>query len=225
MFVCLFVCLNARSKKGMSRENSDSPLKVFFILGGPGSGKGTNCARLVEDFGYTHFSAGELLREAARSGTSDVAKKIGEFIRSGNIVPSEITVELLRQAIADTPNPLGYVIDGFPRKADQARMFEEGIARAKGIIYYDCSEATMESRLLLRGANSSGAAKRDDDDAETIRRRFRVNVQECMPVVEAYKESGRCHVIDANLDRETVYAETRRIFEEMGEKPIKSKDK
>ncbi|KAG5507933.1 hypothetical protein JIQ42_07227 [Leishmania sp. Namibia] len=202
------------------QEQGAAPLKVFFILGGPGSGKGTNCARLVEDFGYTHFSAGELLREAARSGKSEVAKRIGEIIRSGNIVPSEITVELLRQAIADHPNSVGYVIDGFPRKEDQARMFEEGIAKATGILYYDCSEATMENRLLSRGANAG--EKRDDDAAETIRHRFRVNVQECMPVVEAYKASGRCHVIDANRDRDTVYAETRRIFLEMGEKPLQA---
>jgi adenylate kinase len=206
----------------MSNTSSDTPLKVFFILGGPGSGKGTNCARLVQDFGYTHLSAGDLLREAARSGTSDVAKKIGEIIRAGNIVPSEITVELLRQAIADKPNPIGYVIDGFPRKEDQARMFEEGIAKARGILYYDCSEATMEDRLLSRGANTSGIEKRDDDAAETIRNRFRVNVRECMPVVEAYKQSGRCHVIDANRDRDAVYAETKQVFLDMGEKPLAS---
>ncbi|KPA75592.1 putative adenylate kinase [Leptomonas pyrrhocoris] len=205
----------------MSDATPDTPPKVFFILGGPGSGKGTNCARLVEDFGYTHFSTGDLLREAARSGTSDVAKKIAEHIRAGRIVPSEITVELLRQAIADHPNPIGYVIDGFPRKADQARMFEEGIAKAKGILYYDCSEQTMEDRLLTRGADSSGAEKRDDDVAETIRTRFRVNVQECMPVVESYKQSGRCHVVDANRDRDAVYAETKHLFEQMGEKPLK----
>ncbi|KAG5486628.1 hypothetical protein CUR178_07995 [Leishmania enriettii] len=201
-------------------EQGAAPLKVFFILGGPGSGKGTNCARLAEDFGYTHFSAGELLREAARSGKSEVAKRIGEIIRSGNIVPSEITVELLRQAIADHPSSVGYVIDGFPRKEDQARMFEEGIAKATGILFYDCSEATMENRLLSRGANAG--EKRGDDAAETIRHRFRVNVQECMPVVEAYKASGRCHVIDANRDRDTVYAETRQIFLEMGEKPLQA---
>ncbi|CAJ1016301.1 Adenylate kinase/AAA domain containing protein, putative [Leishmania lindenbergi] len=202
------------------QQSGTAPLKVFFILGGPGSGKGTNCARLVENFGYTHFSAGELLREAARSGTSDVAKKIGEIIHSGNIVPSEITVELLRQAIADHPSSVGYVIDGFPRKEDQARMFEESIAKATGILYYDCSEATMEDRLLLRSANAG--EKRDDDDVETIRHRFRVNVQECMPVVEAYKANGRCHVIDANRDRNTVYADTEKVFLAMGEKPLKA---
>lgn len=192
------------------------PAKVFFILGGPGSGKGTNCDYLVRDFGYTHFSAGELLREAAKGGTSEVAKKIGEILRSGHIVPSEITVELLRQSIADHPNPRGYLIDGFPRKEDQAHMFEDGIARAKAIVYFDCSEQTMESRLFNR---ASGAA-RDDDNAETIRTRFRVNVEQCMPVVERYKSEGRCYVIDANHDREQVYKDVKEVFLKLGETPL-----
>lgn len=97
---------------------------MFFVLGGPGSGKGTNCDRLVNDFGYTHLSTGDILREAAQSGTSDVAKQIASILKAGNIVPSEITVELLKQTMQEKYNPCGFVIDGFPRKFDQARMFE-----------------------------------------------------------------------------------------------------
>ncbi|EPY29408.1 adenylate kinase [Strigomonas culicis] len=140
------------------------------------------------------------------------------MIRSGNIVPSEITVALLRQTLQEHPSGVGYIIDGFPRKADQAKMFEDGIARAAGIVYMQCSEATMEERLLSRGA---GDAKRDDDNAETVRRRFRVNVEECEPVVEAYKKEGRCYVVDANRDRDIVYADVKEIFIQMGEKPIR----
>lgn len=201
-----------------TEPQTTSAVKVFFVLGGPGSGKGTNCERLARDFGYTHFSAGDLLRDAAKSGTSEVARKIATIIRSGNIVPSEITVALLKQAILDTPCQRGYLIDGFPRKEDQAEMFEKGIAQAAGILYLDCSEATMEERLL--GRSAGGASTRDDDNAETIRRRFRVNVEQCLPVVEAYKEKGRCHVVDANRDRDAVYADVKRVFVEIGEKPL-----
>lgn len=200
-----------------SSSDSTAAIKAFFVLGGPGSGKGTNCGNLVRDFGYTHFSAGDLLREAARSGTSDVAQQIAAIIKRGDIVPSEITVALIRQAIADHPNPRGYLLDGFPRKKDQARMFEEGVARALTVLYFDCSEATMEARVLGRAA---GSAARDDDNAETIRRRFRVNVEECAPVVNEYKKEGRCHVIDANQVRDAVYAEVKKIFMDLGEKPI-----
>lgn len=198
-----------------------APMKVFFILGGPGSGKGTNCERLVEDFGYAHFSTGELLRDAAKHGTSDVAKKIAAIIKAGDIVPSEITVELLAQSMKEKPNPNGYLIDGFPRKADQAKMFEDDIVPAKGIVYFDCSQETMESRLLARGAASVGDAKRPDDDIETIRHRFTVNKEQCMPVVEDYQKKGRCIVIDANRDRDVVYADVKKRFIDLGEVPRK----
>lgn len=199
-------------------ESTASP-KVFFILGGPGSGKGVNCTRLAAEFGYQHFSAGELLRKASREGTSDVAKAIAEILRSGNIVPSEITVELLREAIAAHPNPHGYVIDGFPRKFDQARMFEEGIARPRGILSLSCTEQTMESRLLTR-STASGTEVRTDDNAETIRHRFRINEQTCLPVIESYQKEGRCHVIDTNRDIESVYRDVRQVFLDLGEKPL-----
>jgi adenylate kinase len=192
---------------------------VFFILGGPGSGKGTNCERLVQDFGFHHISAGDLLREEAKKDT-ELGKKITGILAAGNIVPSEVTVELLTNAINATPNSVGYLVDGFPRKADQAVMFEEGVARAKGILYFDCSEQTMESRLLTRAASGEGTA-RSDDNAETIRRRFRVNVEQCVPVVQKYQEAGRCTVIDANRDKETVYNEVKRLFVGFGCKPLK----
>ncbi|ORC85389.1 adenylate kinase [Trypanosoma theileri] len=191
--------------------------KVYFVLGGPGSGKGTACALLVKEFGFTHFSAGDLLREASKSGTSEVAKKIAELMRAGNIVPSDITVELISHAMAEKPNPRGYIIDGFPRKMDQALMFEEGIVPAKGILYFDCSEETMEERVMHRAQEGSG---REDDNPEVLRRRFRTNIEQCMPVVERYKNEGRLHTINANRSREEVYAEVREVMIQLGEKPL-----
>ncbi|ESL09243.1 adenylate kinase [Trypanosoma rangeli SC58] len=191
--------------------------KVFFVLGGPGSGKGTVCALLVQEFGLTHFSAGDLLREASNNGTSGVEKKIAEILKAGNIVPSEITVELLSNAIANHPNQCGYVIDGFPRKMDQALMFEEGIAPAKGIFYFDCSEETMVARVQQRAKEGSG---REDDDMEVLRRRFCTNVEHCIPVVERYRSEGRLYTIDANGSREQVYGSVRQLMLQLGEEPL-----
>ncbi|RNF07188.1 adenylate kinase [Trypanosoma rangeli] len=191
--------------------------KVFFVLGGPGSGKGTVCASLVQEFGLTHFSAGDLLREASNNGTSGVGKKISEILKAGNIVPSEITVELLSNAIANHPNQRGYIIDGFPRKMDQALMFEEGIAPAKGIFYFDCSEETMAARVEHRAKEGSG---REDDEMEVLRHRFRTNVEHCMPVVERYKREGRLHTIDANGSREQVYDNVKQLMLQLGEEPL-----
>jgi adenylate kinase len=191
----------------------------FFILGGPGSGKGTNCERLVEDFGFKHFSAGDLLRAEGKK-ESELGEQIRKILAEGNIVPSEITVALLRNAIADAgANQTGYLIDGFPRKLDQAQMFEDGIAKARGVLYFDCSMEEMEKRLLSRAAAGSG---RSDDNADAIRRRFQVNIEQCMPVVEKYDGEKRCYRIDANRDRDVVYTDVKNLFiETLGCKPTK----
>lgn len=183
---------------------------VFFILGGPGSGKGTNCERLVRDFGFKHYSAGDLLREESKKDTP-TGEQIRGILAAGNIVPSEITVGLLHAAIHGKTDEKGFLIDGFPRKLDQAQMFEEGIAPAKGILYFDCSLEVMEQRLLSRAA---GGSTRTDDNAEAIRQRFKVNVEQCMPVVDKYTKEGRCIIIDANRDRDEVYADVKKLFVE-----------
>ena len=186
--------------------------QVFFILGGPGSGKGTNCERLSKELNFCHFSAGDLLRDEAKKD-SELGLKIQGILAEGNIVPSEITVALLKAAIDANPEAVGFLIDGFPRKFDQADMFETGIAKARSVIYLDCSEQVMEDRLLSRAAAGEG---RSDDKAEVIRHRFRVNLEQCVPVVERYKADGRCVIIDANRSREEVYADFRSVFTELG---------
>lgn len=192
----------------MSAETAPVTAKVFFILGGPGSGKGTNCERLVEEFGLTHISAGDLLRAAAKEDSAQ-GEQIRGIIAAGNIVPSEITVGLMNKTIRETKDPKGFLIDGFPRKFDQAQMFEEGIAKAAAVIYFDCSLETMEARLLARGAGGSG---RSDDNIEAIRQRFKVNVEQCQPVVDMYDKEGRVRKIDSNQEKDAVYTQVRNLF-------------
>lgn len=191
--------------------------KVFFVLGGPGSGKGTNCARLVQEYGFTHYCAGDLLREVSAKEDTELAKKIADLLRRGQIIPSEVTVELLRSRIVENPNPRGFLLDGFPRKMDQAQMFEESIAKARSILFFDCTEETMEKRLLSR---LEGGSSRSDDNIETIKTRFRVNAETCQPVVDHYLAQNRLKVIDANKDTEAVYAQVQQILQECGETPL-----
>ncbi len=113
---------------------------VLFVLGGPGAGKGTQCSRLVEAFDFCHLSAGDLLRaEQTREG-SEFGEMIRTHIREGTIVPVEVTVKLLENAMLDAlKTKTGdhwsdgrgrFLVDGFPRKMDQAVKFEEEV-RAK----------------------------------------------------------------------------------------------
>ena len=191
----------------MSDKTSPSDKPVFFILGGPGSGKGTNCIRLSEEFGLVHISAGDLLREEAAKGT-ELGQTITAILKAGTIVPSEVTMRLLSNAMGKTPNACGFLIDGFPRKLDQSMMFERDICRARRVVYFDCSEAVMEARLM--GRQNSG---RVDDTLEIIRKRFRTNIEQCQPVVEKYRTEGRVDVVDCNVGgMDEIYAKVRPIF-------------
>ena len=87
---------------------------VIFVLGGPGSGKGTQCEKIVNTFGYVHFSAGDLLRKFVKSGTPE-GNKLAEMMQQGQIVPSEVTVNLLKDAMKES-GKTKFLIDGFPRK-------------------------------------------------------------------------------------------------------------
>lgn len=192
---------------------SPTDVTVIFVLGGPGAGKGTQCANLVRDYGFTHLSAGDLLRAEQDRPGSQFGDLIRDYIRNGAIVPMEVTVKLLENAMTEAIGSQGglgsskhrFLIDGFPRKMDQAVKFEEAVCPARLVLFYDCPEDEMERRLLERGKTSGRA----DDNAESIRKRFRTFVETSMPVVEYYEEEGKAAKIDATFEPDTVYANTR----------------
>ncbi|KAF9907778.1 hypothetical protein BX616_000336, partial [Lobosporangium transversale] len=97
---------------------------VIFVLGGPGVGKGTQCANLVRDFGFVHLSAGDLLRAEQERPGSQYGDLIRSYIKEGKIVPMEVTIALLENAMLAS-GQTRFLIDGFPRKMDQALKFEE----------------------------------------------------------------------------------------------------
>ncbi|KAK3337274.1 uridylate kinase [Cercophora scortea] len=192
---------------------SPRDVTVLFVLGGPGAGKGTQCARLVSEYGFTHLSAGDLLRAEQERPGSEFGALIKDCIKNGAIVPMEVTVQLLENAMAETIRsaPKGsksaarFLIDGFPRKMDQALKFEEVVCPAKLVLFFDCPEAEMERRLMERGKTSGRA----DDNAESIRKRFRTFVETSMPVVEHYEKEGRVIKVDATPTPDDVYKDTK----------------
>ncbi|SPO00816.1 related to UMP-CMP kinase [Cephalotrichum gorgonifer] len=205
---------------GPTPRFDDSEVTVLFVLGGPGAGKGTQCARLVDRYNFAHLSAGDLLRaEQARPG-SEFGALISDCIRNGTIVPMEVTIKLLQNAMDDVlaeQQKSGvakgkggrFLIDGFPRKMDQAIKFEEDVCRAKLVLFYDCPEDVMEKRLLERGKTSG----REDDNAESIRKRFRTFVETSMPVVDLYESEGRLVRISAAPPPDAVFKDTAEKIE------------
>jgi UMP-CMP kinase len=198
---------------------SPSDVTVLFVLGGPGAGKGTQCARLVSEYGFTHLSAGDLLRAEQERPGSQFGELIKECIKNGDIVPMEVTVQLLENAMTETisrsPSSKKFLIDGFPRKMDQALKIEEVVCPARLVLFYDCPEDEMERRLMERGKTSGRA----DDNAESIRKRFRTFIETSMPVVDYYEKEGRVVKIDATPTPESVFQTTQeRLTKALGDK-------
>ncbi len=98
---------------------------MIFVLGGPGAGKGTQCANLVRDYGFTHLSAGDLLRAEQDREGSEFGQMIKEYIREGKIVPMEVTVQLLENAMMDKNKGLGrFLIDGMSTNATDSTLIQ-----------------------------------------------------------------------------------------------------
>ncbi|KAF7535901.1 hypothetical protein G7Z17_g13129 [Cylindrodendrum hubeiense] len=189
---------------------SPADVTVVFVLGGPGAGKGTQCAKLVDQYGFTHLSAGDLLRAEQERPGSQFGDLIKDYIKNGLIVPMEVTIQLLENAMTEALQKTGstkgrFLIDGFPRKMDQAVKFEETVCPAKMVLFFDCPEDVMETRLLKRGETSG----RSDDNAESIRKRFRTFVETSMPVVTHFEKEGKVVKLDATPTPDQVYVKTQ----------------
>ncbi|AMD20933.1 HDR191Cp [Eremothecium sinecaudum] len=193
-------------------SSSTSDVSIVFVLGGPGSGKGTQCARIVKNLGFVHIGAGDLLREEQNRPGSKYGDLIRHHIKEGLIVPQEITVELLKQAIqkASEQGKKNFLVDGFPRKMDQAITFEKEIAPSKMVIFFECPEAVMLERLLRRGQTSG----RTDDNAESIKKRFRTFLDTSMPVVRYFDDQGKVIRVRCDQDVEDVYKEVELALKE-----------
>ncbi|CAB4256473.1 similar to Saccharomyces cerevisiae YKL024C URA6 Uridylate kinase [Maudiozyma barnettii] len=192
-------------------EFTTEQVKVIFVLGGPGAGKGTQCAKLVAEHDFVHLSAGDLLRaEQGREG-SEVGALIKHYITEGLIVPQEITIQLLNTAIKENyaEGRHNFLIDGFPRKMDQAITFEEVIVPSRFVLFFDCPEPVMLERLLERGKTSG----RDDDNAESIKKRFRTFEETSMPVVEYFSKQDKVVKIVCDKPVNEVYAEVETVIE------------
>lgn len=198
---------------------SPDEVTVIFVLGGPGAGKGTQCAYLVSDYGFKHLSAGDLLREEQDRPGSEFGEMIKTYIKGGAIVPMEVTIQLLENAMKTTMDKEKkslFLIDGFPRKLDQAHAFERSVVPSKFTLFFDCPEDVMQERLLNRGKTSGRA----DDNMESIKKRFRTFVETSMPVVNEFEGQGKVVKILATEAPETVYKNVQAKFKERGVEPI-----
>ncbi|MCH88134.1 adenylate kinase [Trifolium medium] len=157
-----------------------------MLSGGPGSGKGTQCARIVETFGFKHLSAGDLLRKEVVSA-SEYGTMILDTIREGRIVPSAVTVKLILREMESSDNHK-FLIDGFPRSEENRIAFERITGSEPDfVLFFDCPEEEMVKRVLSRNQG------RIDDNIDTIKKRLKVFEALNLPVVDHYEKRGKLH--------------------------------
>ena len=181
---------------------------IVFVIGGPGSGKGTMCELAELQLGWIHLSSGELLR-AERERGGDTASQIAEAISAGKLVSDEIVVALLKKEMERQTRITGkcnFLLDGFPRSLSNFEAWQKKSTSEEPLpqmVYFECPYPVLEQRILAR-AKYTG---RVDDNLESVKHRFDTFKAETLPVVEFFTEKGRCDTIDTGQDRQTVYAQ------------------
>eukprot|EP01017_Pseudomicrothorax_dubius_P003299 TRINITY_DN1043_c0_g1_i1.p2 TRINITY_DN1043_c0_g1~~TRINITY_DN1043_c0_g1_i1.p2 ORF type:complete len:192 (+),score=67.60 TRINITY_DN1043_c0_g1_i1:54-629(+) len=183
---------------------------ITFLLGGPGSGKGTQSERLVKEHGFVHLSAGDLLREERKSGSPD-GELIESYIRDGKIVPSEITVKLLENAMRRNGWIKQFLIDGFPRNEENySRWFSlmGDKTSVAGCLFFDCPDDILLQRVMERAKDSG----RVDDNIDSFKKRLVTYHTETKPVVDKFGSEGLLLKVDATPAVETVFEEVKKIL-------------
>lgn len=205
---------NITDKLFGSLKTSHMKPNVIFVLGGPGAGKGTQCQNIVKEYGFAHYSAGDLLREERSKGT-EVGDLIEEHIRNGTIVPVEITCRLLVEAMKHNETTNKFLIDGFPRNKDNMDGWNREVgdkANLIAVLFFDCSEDVCIERCLNRGAQGSG---RSDDNIDSLKKRINTFHNDSMPIIKYYDEHNLVKRIDAGKPANEVFEQVKQEFSKL----------
>ena len=180
----------------------------LVLLGPPGVGKGTQGARLAESLGIPQISTGEILREAVRRATP-LGRQAQQLIESGQLVPDDVMIGMVRERTADDDAQSGFILDGFPRTVPQAealdRLLKERGHPLHAVLSLVVPEQELIARLLLR--------RRVDDSEATIRRRLEVYREQTAPLVEYYRSRGRLREVDGVGEIDAIHALLRRAID------------
>lgn len=188
------------------------PTYVVF-LGPPGSGKGTQAKMAAQKFGLPQVSTGDLFR-ALRTQDSDFARKIGQILDSGGLVPDEDTIEMVRERLSKPDCAKGVILDGFPRTVVQAKALDDLLAKSfnssvRLVPVFEVNREEIVKRIVDRASKESRA----DDTPEVANTRFDVYLKNTEPLIDYYKSKGVVATIDASKSIEEVSAQLDPLIE------------
>ncbi|NOZ63336.1 MAG: adenylate kinase [Caldiserica bacterium] len=209
----------------------------IILLGAPGAGKGTLAEMLEERKGLSHISTGDLLRKEVKENTA-LGKEARKFMDKGLLVPDALVVEVLKKNLNSDS---GFVLDGFPRNINQAKMLEENDIDVDTVISLRVKDAIIISRLSGRRICSKcgkiyhlvnmppkkegvcdvcGGAlfQREDDREEVIKKRLEIYRKESEELIDYYAKRSKLKEVDANAEAEDTYGKLIEVLEEDGKK-------
>ena len=168
----------------------------IVLFGPPGAGKGTQSQKLIEEFGLTHISTGDLFRKHLGEGT-ELGKKARTFMDEGRLVPDQLVIDMVDDRLQEEKNLKGIIFDGFPRTIPQAKALDDLLNQKEtpitGMVALSVPDDQLIERIVERGKTSGRV---DDQDKAKIATRLQVYKTETLPVADYYETQGRYELID-----------------------------
>ena len=206
----------------------------LLIMGLPGAGKGTQAAKIVEEFGVAHISTGDMFR-AAMANQTEMGVLAKSFIDKGELVPDEVTNGIVKERLAqDDIKEKGFLLDGFPRTIEQAHALDQILVdlglELDGVINIEvdpsCLLERLSGRIIHRETGETyhkvfnppadykeeDYYQREDDKPETENRRLDVNIAQGEPIIAHYRELGLVSDIQGNQDIDDVFADVKKAI-------------
>jgi adenylate kinase len=185
-----------------------------LLLGPQGSGKGTQAKRIEAEYGIPHIATGDMLRNAIAQET-ELGRKVKPILESGELVPDDLMIELIRERLEEPDTADGFILDGFPRTPTQADALDamlSEIDRDLSIVFEFQLPDDIATERLLRRAELEG---RTDDTPEVIARRLALYHQQTEPLVEHYRAQGNLVGIHGDRTVNEVFSEIQQALDQV----------
>jgi adenylate kinase len=187
----------------------------LVLLGPPGSGKGTQAARLTSRYGTPQIATGDILRAAVEAGTP-LGRQVKAYLDRGELVPDSLVVDIIRHRLAEPDSQHGFILDGFPRTVPQAEALDALLAELQrpldAVIYLQVDRQSLLDRLGHRAEID----QRSDDRPEVIAHRIDVFLDQTAPLIDYYRRQSKLRLIDGTRPPDEVSAAIDEVLRSLG---------